>query len=291
MLTEDLEWFVVLAETQQVTATADLTHLSQPTLSRKLARLERQIGVTLFDRQGRRLELNRYGEILYRHARTALHSLDAAQSEIQSLASPESGTVRLDFLHSFGTWLVPHMLRGYRVEHPGVRFELHQDSAQFLVDRIAAGTSDLAVVSPQPRDPQVAWMQIAQQSLALAVPADHRFAKLHSVELADAADEPFIGMHPNFGMRRILDELCAAAGFTPNFVFESSELATVGGLVSASFGVSVMPVQDPPIWAEGVVYVPIEGAQRKIGLIWSKSRELSDPSRTFRDYVERTTWS
>ncbi len=59
------------------------------------------------------------------------------------------------------------------------------------------------------------------------------------------------------------------------FVFESSELATVGGLVSASFGVSVMPVQDPPIWAEGVVYVPIEGAQRKIGLIWSKSRELS----------------
>ena len=149
--------------------------------------------------------------------------------KIQSLASPESGTVRLDFLHSFGTWLVPHMLRGYRVEHPGVRFELHQDSAQFLVDRIAAGTSDLAVVSPQPRDPQVAWMQIAQQSLALAVPADHRFAKLHSVELADAADEPFIGMHPNFGMRRILDELCAAAGFTPNFVFESSELATVGG--------------------------------------------------------------
>ncbi|MFJ7723917.1 LysR family transcriptional regulator, partial [Rhodococcus erythropolis] len=134
MLTEDLEWFVVLAETQQVTATADLTHLSQPTLSRKLARLERQIGVTLFDRQGRRLELNRYGEILYRHARIALRALDAAQTEIQSLASPESGTVRLDFLHSFGTWLVPHMLRGYRVEHPGVRFELHQDSAQFLVD-------------------------------------------------------------------------------------------------------------------------------------------------------------
>ncbi len=192
MLTEDLEWFVVLAETQQVTATADLTHLSQPTLSRKLARLERQIGVDTLRPSGTptRTEPVRRDPLSTCSHRTACPSTPRRPKSSRWRAQ-RAATVRLDFLHSFGTWLVPHMLRGYRVEHPGVRFELHQDSAQFLVDRIAAGTSDLAVVSPQPRDPQVAWMQIAQQSLALAVPADHRFAKLHSVELADAADEPF----------------------------------------------------------------------------------------------------
>ncbi|OYD68194.1 DNA-binding transcriptional LysR family regulator [Rhodococcus sp. OK302] len=291
MLTEDLEWFVVLAETQQVTATSDLTHLSQPTLSRKLARLEQQIGVPLFDRHGRRLTLNRYGRILYEHAGSALKNLQDAQRRIDTLHSPDIGTVRLDFLHSFGTWLVPRMLRSYRVAHPDVRFELHQDRAQFLTDRISSGETDLAIVSPQPDNPALAWTQIAQQRLALAVPVGHRFAQLQQVELSQAADEQFIGMQSDFGIRRILDEMCAAAGFTPEFVFESSELATVGGLVSASLGVAVMPIQDPPIWAEGIVYVPIADAQRKIGLIWADDRALPRPALEFRDFVRGNTWS
>lgn len=291
MLTDDLDWFVVLAETCQVTETAHRTHLSQPTLSRKLARLERQMGAPLFDRNGRRLTLNPNGEILHAHAVAALRELREAQDRINLRSDPDGGTVRLDFLHSFGTWLVPHLLRGYRLEHPRTHFELHQASAQTLIDRVAGGAADLAVVSPRPRSSQLSWAPIAHQSLALAVPTGHRFAGLPRIDLADAADEPFIGMHADFGMRRILDELCAAAGFTPTLVFESSELATVGGLVSASLGVSVMPVQNPPIWAEGVTYVPIDGAERKIGLIWPKTRPLAAPARSFRAYAEETTWS
>ncbi|MDV8066846.1 MULTISPECIES: LysR family transcriptional regulator [Rhodococcus] len=291
MLSDDLEWFVVLAETQQVTATADITHLSQPTLSRKLARLERSVGVPLFDRHGRRLTLNRYGRILYEHATSALNTLHSALRQIDALAGPDTGTVRLDFLHSFGTWLIPRMIRAYRTEHPGVRFELHQDRAQFLSDRVITGDADLALVSPQPDNPRLAWTQIAQQKLALAVPLGHRFADLPEVDLADAAGEQFIGMQLDFGMRRILDEMCAAAGFTPDFVFESSELATVGGLVSASLGVAVMPIQDPPIWAEGIVFVPLAGATRKIGLVWTENRELSRPARDFRDFVRENMWS
>lgn len=291
MLTEDLEWFVVLAETEQVTATSDLIHMSQPTLSRKLARLEQQVGVPLFDRHGRRLTLNQYGRILHEHAGTALNALNAAKRRIDTLSSPDVGTIRLDFLHSFGTWLIPRMLRAYRAERPAVRFDLHQDRAQFLTDRVIAGETDLAIVSPQPDDPRLGWVEIAQQRLALAVPAGHRFAELPHVDLAEAAGEQFIGMQSDFGMRRILDKMCATAGFTPNFVFESSELATVGGLVSASLGVAVMPIQDPPIWADGIVYVPIAGAQRKIGLTWTEGRSVSQPVHEFRDFVRVDTWS
>ncbi|MGC0362448.1 LysR family transcriptional activator of glutamate synthase operon [Rhodococcus sp. 27YEA15] len=291
MLTDDLEWFVMLAETQHVTATSDMTRISQPTLSRKLARLEKQIGVPLFDRHGRRLTLNAYGRILYDHAKPALRSLTAAQNYIEALAGPNGGTVRLDFLHSFGTWLIPRMLRNYRADHPGVHFELHQDAAALLGERVACGRSDLAVVSPEPRSAHLSWAPIAVQTLALAVPSDHRFATAATIDLIDAADESFIGMHENFGMRRILDELCATAGFTPRLVFESSELATIGGLVSAGLGVAVMPVQVPPLWPDGVVHVPITGATRAIGLVWPTNRTLSVPAEQFRAFASTTEWT
>lgn len=285
MHTEDLRWFLTLAETEQVTAAAEMLQMSQPTLSRKLARLERQLGIDLFDRHGRRLALNQYGRILHDHASRALTELSLAEQQIAALRSPDGGTVRLDFLHSFGTWLVPELLRDYRNARPRVQFALHQDAAQTLVERVADGRSDLAVVSPRPRSPQVHWTLIAHQTLALAVPAQHRLAQRDSIELGEAADEPFIGMHQTFGMRRIFDELCAEAGIAPNIVFESSELATVGGLVSASLGVAVMPVQNPPLWPDGVTLVPIRGAGRDIGLIWENGRNLAPPAAHFRAFV------
>lgn len=280
-LIDGLRWFIALAETEQVTAASDMLRISQPTLSRRLARLERDLGVELFDRHGRRLELNDRGRVLLEHARRAAAELSAAQREIASFDSPDRGTVRLSFLHSFGTWLIPRVLRAYREQRPRVSFTLYQDAAQALVDRVVDGRDDLAFVSPRPRTPLVRWAPITHQRLALAVPTGHPLGDGASLDLEAASNESFIVMHEDYGMRRIFDELCAEAGFVPNVVFESSELATIGGLVSASLGVAVMPWQEPHGWPDGVTLVPLHGAGRDIGLVWASGRALPAAAERF----------
>jgi LysR family transcriptional regulator, transcription activator of glutamate synthase operon len=291
MLSDGLRWFVVLADEGQVTAAADVLGIAQPTLSRRLATLEQQMGAQLFDRHGRRLTLNAHGALLFEHARRGLDELDAAESRIAELTSATEGTVRLDFLHSLGSWLVPTLIRGFHHTAPRVRFALHQDASGHLADRVLAGHSDLAAVSPRPRTPGLGWLLLDHQQLALAVPAGHPLADRPDIDLRDAAGEPFIAMHPNYGMRRLLDEAAERAGFEPRIVLEASELATATGLVSAGLGVALVPIREADPEAAGVVVVPIRGvdAVREVGMVWALSRPLTAPAQRFRDFVEDRT--
>lgn len=282
----DFEWFVDLAETENVSVAAQRLHVSQPTLSRALARLEREVGATLFDRRGKRLALNDRGRVYLTHCRRARAEMEAARHQIADMIDPVEGTIHLSFLHSFGVRLVPEWIGAFRRD-AHVSFTLSQDAAETVVGRVLSGEADLAVVSPRPRSTEVAWAPLMHQRLGLAVPVDHRFAARSEVAFDEVASDPFIAMAPGFGMRRILDELCAANDFRPDITFESTELGTMAGLVGAGLGVAVLPIEDGAHTPETVSLIPLSGSQttREIGLIWQRDRALPLPSARFRDFV------
>lgn len=284
---DDLARFITLAETEHMTDAAAALRITQPTLSRTLARLEADIGAPLFDRRHGRLALNASGEIYLDHARRAHAELEAARAQIADLRSPSQGTIRLSFLHSFGVALVPRLVSGFREREPRVTFELSQFAAGTVTERVLADEADLAIVSPRPATSAVAFGLLAVQRLALAVPAGHPLAERASVHLSEAADADFITMHPEFGLRRILEERCAAAGFRPRIAFESSESFTVAGLVAAGLGVALLPVDEDPLWPPGLVLVPMSGPAptREVGLIWRPDTALPRAVRAFRDYA------
>src|SRR5271167_5082734 len=116
----DHEWFVTLAELQHVTAAAEQLGIAQPTLTRMLSRLERRLGVALFDRRGKRLSLNAYGRIFYEHARRAQLELDSARRAIEDLTNPSVGEIRLGFLRSFGSTVLPRLIAGFVQASPRV---------------------------------------------------------------------------------------------------------------------------------------------------------------------------
>ncbi|MFI9505208.1 LysR family transcriptional regulator [Nocardia sp. NPDC052566] len=283
----ELEWFTTLAELERVSAAAEQLHIAQPTLSRMLGRLERDLGVELFDRRGKRIALNDFGRIYYEHARRAMAELNAAEQAIADRANPAKGVVRLSFLHSFGGVLVPQLISGFRRGSGRVAFTLRQGAAEVLTKQVLDGVADLAIVSPRPVAKDIGWRPLLRQSLVLAVPLDHRLAGARQVCLADLADAEFVTMHQGFGMRRILDELAAAAGFRPRIAFESSDTDTVAGLVAAGLGVAVLPLEDamPPSLA--IVALTDAGASREVGLIWSATATPSDAVRRFRDFTEQ----
>ncbi|WP_420099041.1 LysR family transcriptional regulator [Corynebacterium sp.] len=270
----DVDWFLDLVDTGNMVDTALATGVSQSTLSRRLAALEHTVGVDLFDRHGRHLVLNRRGEVLAVAARSARDAWRAGVEEVRRLVDPERGTVRLGFMHSLGTWMVPDLLREFRGRRPGVEFDLVQGAALELVDQVTAGRLDLAIVGPRPTTQvgsgQVGWAQLAEQRLGLAVPSGHRWSGRSTVDLAEAAEEPFVAMLEGYGTRLLLDTLAADSGFRPRLVFESMELTTVAGLVTAGLGVALLPMDDPNLQMAGMSVVPLETARvRELGIVWA----------------------
>src|SRR5271156_2215152 len=163
----DYEWFVTLAELQHVTAAAEQLGTAQPTLTRMLARLEGRLGAALFDRRGRRLSLNAYGRIFYQHARRAQLELDSARRAIDDLTNPAVSEIRLGFLSSFGSRVVPQLIAGFTAASPRVTFTLQEGAAESISDLVESGAVDIGVVSPRPKEPKLAWRSMFRQRLGV----------------------------------------------------------------------------------------------------------------------------
>jgi DNA-binding transcriptional LysR family regulator len=280
--------FVVVARTQHVTRAAQAVGVPQPTLSRSIGRLESDLGVDLFVRTGRSLRLSRAGVLLHEHCERALAELETGLRAVTGEASPDSGRVAFGFLHTLGGTAVPLLLREFRAEHPGVRFELVQRSHDVLLDLLRAGTIDLCLTSPLPDEPGLATRAMREQPLRLVVPADHRLASRRRVRLAEFAQEQFVGLERGYGLRTTTDAWCRTAGFVPRLAFEGEEIDTVRGLVAAGLGVALLPAD-----ATGSVprVVELEVTQprttRTIGLVWRDHGSDPPPVRAFRDTVLR----
>lgn len=288
MSSVDLQGFIAVAESGHLTGSAVDLGVPQPTLTRRIRRVENTVGADLFDRVGRQMVLNVRGRAYLPHARAVLAELELGRTKVARLMDPERGTVRLDFMHSLGTWLVPDLLRDYRADHPGVDFHLHQGAARALVERVLADAADIALVGPRPPEAGgiLGWHQLELQRLALAVPEGHRLAGEGPVDLREAADEPFVGMLPGYGTRLLLDRIAADLGFSPDLVFESMELTTVAGLVSAGLGVALLPLDDPYLAPVGIVLRPLDPPRhRELGLVWRAGAAEAPPVDQFRRFV------
>lgn len=283
---QQLEHFRTVARTQHLGRASIELGVSQPALSRTIARLESEFGTPLFDRKGRSIILNRYGKALLVRVERALLELEDARRELTDLFNSESGTVTLAFLATFGTWLVPEIMSTFRAKHGSISFRLLQGPAPTLLSRLLAGDVDLCLASPQFDDPSVEWMPIYEEELFVLVPQGHALAGGKQVRLQDVAHESFISLKAGYGLRRVTDELCARAGFKPRISFEGEEVATLWGLVGAGLGIAIAPRQTTPP-PEGPLALRVIEPRcfRTIGLSWVKRRYLSAASRTFIEFV------
>lgn len=292
MDTDVLRWFQRVADGMTVTEVSDLDAVTQSGVSRALARLEAQVGTSLLRRSGRTLRLTHAGAVFKHHVDVVLHHLDDGIAAVNQLLEPDTGTVALAFQQSLGTWLVPGLVRGFRVAHPRVGFRLTQVRDEARYAALADGQADLEIGTRRPRDPAARTRRLALEPLRLALPAGHRLAGLRSVSLSAVAGEPFVSVRPDAALRQLEDALCERAGFVPEVVFEGDDLSTVRGFVAAGLGVAIVPAPregSPEAGAGPVVYREIAdaGAVREICLAWPADRRLLPSAELFRRHAIR----
>lgn len=283
---EQLEYFQTLARMQHVTKAAKSLSITQPALSRSIARLENHLGVPLFDRQGRSISLNQYGHIFLRRVQAMMKEYTEGKEEIQALLKPDQGVVSLGFLHTLGTTLVPDLIGSFQQEYPNISFQLKQNHSYWLLERLKSGDLDLCLLaSIKPENP-IQWIKLWSEELFVFVPNDHPLASRESITLNEIAGERFILLKKGYALRMTVDELFEKANIQPNIMFEGEEAATAAGFVAAGLGISIIPdlkgLDQSKITK---IRVSWPECQRVIGIAWIKGRFLSPVAETFKQYV------
>ncbi|MFD3457217.1 LysR family transcriptional regulator [Streptomyces sp. NPDC058691] len=285
VLAPRLAQFAAVARHEHVTRAARELGVPQSTLSRAMVRLETDLGVALFARQGRTVSLTPAGRGFLASVERALAEVERSAESVRAGADPATGRVAFGFLHTLGSETVPALLREFRADHPRVRFQLVQNHSEAMLAGLRAGELDLCLTSPVPDAPDLVTRRLVEQRLRLVVPADHRLAGRRRIRLAEAAGELFVTLEPGYGLRRIADALCAEAGFTPRVAFEGEEAETLRGLVAAGLGVALLP--PPLVPRPGVVELSVTAprAVREIGVAWLGGHPDTAPVAAFKKFL------
>jgi LysR family transcriptional activator of glutamate synthase operon len=284
MLIRDLEWLVTLADHQHVTETAAVLGVSQPTLSRALARMEEELGTRLFERVPEGVVSSPDGDFVVDGAREVLGRYHQLLGELETRLDPDRGVVRLAFLDSMATSLVPRMLRDFHQHAPKVRVVLAQEPAHHIQSDLDHGAVELAITSVQPEG-DFGWLPLQQERLVVVVPPSHHLRNRRRVDLAELVDDELITTPIGFGYRDHINQLLADAGVAMPISFESADLATIEGLVAAGLGVAITPEQFAGVSGTIGLNITNPHARRTIGLTWRTDRALNPAALRFRDFV------
>lgn len=240
-----LRYFVELAHVQHYTRTAERLCITQPSLSHAISQLEGELGVPLFEKNGRSISLTQYGEQFLACAQETLSILDEGVESLQRVSRGE-GLIRLGLLRTLGVDYVPKLAARFLAENPGkdIRFTFHTGVTSHLLDELAEKKVDLVFSSKPPVEMGLTSIAVEQQDLVLIVPKNHPLAKNHSVDLTETLSYPQVYFSEGSGMRGVVEELFSKIDGKPVIAYETEEDQVVAGLVAAGFGIAVVPYMD-----------------------------------------------
>lgn len=274
--TRHLQAFVDLAEQRSFTRAAALSHLSQPAFSALVSQLEATLGLRLFDRSTRHVELSAEGREFEPAARRVLESLQAALAGVADRRALECGRVSIALLPSLAAGWLPQVLSEHRAQHPGVEVEVADVLSEACVDRVRNGQADFALAAIRADTPELRAEAFCSDDFHLVCRADHPLATLPEIRPRDVAAHPFIHMARSSSVRQHLD--AALHPLQMRTLMEVDQLATAMGMVRAGLGISLMPALTLFHFAQpGLVTRPLRwsGLKRRIYLIRPRDRSLS----------------
>jgi DNA-binding transcriptional LysR family regulator len=286
-----LTYFVAVARTRHFTRAAELTGVSQPTLSKQIRVLENSMGTPLFVRGRAGIELTSAGEALLPHAQRILIDVESAQRTVHEVANLRRGRVRLGATPSLCDGLLPEALTRFHARYPAIDLEVQEAGSRVLTRELAQGRLDVALlIVPLPSDePDIETTPVLREHLVLASPASSDLPE--SMEVAELRDLPLVMFREGYDLRDVTLRACARAGFEPRLAVEGGEMSAVLRFVQAGLGHAVVPsmvlATRPQLRATQLGNPPLD---RVIALAHRSSEALPLAARAFKaDLLEHLT--
>jgi len=237
-----LRYFVTLAHLEHYTKAAEELIITQPSLSHAISSLEKDLGVKLFEKEGRNIVLTKYGRLFLEEVEASLKILDAGVNNLR-LTSVGQGRIDLAFLRTLGTEFIPRIMREFTDSYhlKGIDFHLYTGITPTLLNGLKERKYDLAVCSKNCQEAGIEFTPIGGQELVLIVPSDHPLADKDTIDLIETLDYPHIFFTKSSGLRPIIDNLFRKINAFPDISYEIEEDQVIAGMVAQKFGIAVVP--------------------------------------------------
>ncbi|VWB75085.1 DNA-binding transcriptional regulator CynR [Burkholderia territorii] len=294
MLLRHIRYFLAVAEQRSFTRAADALHVSQPTLSQQVRQLEDMLGVQLFDRSGRAVRLTEFGEVYARHARAALHELDAGQRALHDVADLGSGSLRLAMMPTFAAYLSGSLIDAFHADFPNVALTIDAMPQERIEALLADDRLDAGFAFVPPRAPDIDALPLWDESLALVTARTHRLARRRrALSPAELVGEPLVLLSRAFATRESIDRYFIEQDARPTIAIETNTVTAVLELVRRGRLATVLPdavaresddlcalALDPPLPSRTAALLTRKGAYRSVAARAFIARALAyrDPS-------------
>lgn len=282
-----LRYFQVAAYYQHISRAAEELNVSQPALSSMISRLERELGVSLFDHRGRSIYLNRNGQQFLIYVNRILSEVNNAKAVLQDIARVGDNSISLAVTSSqflFG-------MHTFTQKHPEYKWNLSIDNNESIAQKLDMDKIDFAIISPGIYGPEYESSLLLHDTFKLAVHKDHPLARKKFVTFQDLQGERFIALTRSSSFQKIIDNMLTDHGISPHYVIECDHLLR-RELINANVGVTIASRSAVfrHLFSDEICFLDIDGADnyyRDIVLVYRKLRHQSHASRAFIEYIKK----
>ena len=275
----DLNYLVALADLRHFGRAADACHVSQPTLSTQIRKLEEELGVALVERAPRQVMLTPAGADIVERARRVLAEVAQMRETARRTTDPEAGSVRLGLFPTLGPYLLPHVVPGLRARFPRLELLLVEEKTETLLGMLRAGRLDAAVLALPLHEEGLHCEPLFAEPFMLAVPAGHALSAHAEMPLKALAHEHLLLLEDGHCLRDQALEVCSLAGAGEKEGFRATSLETLRQMVAAGVGITLLPmlaVKPPVPTSASIQLIQFRDPPlRRLAMVWRRSSAMS----------------
>lgn len=289
----DLRYLVALADTLHFGKAAARCHVSQPTLSAQLKKLEEYLGVELIERQPRRVQLTQAGKELVARARKVLQETDEMLNLARNRRDPLHGQLKLAVIPTVAPYLLPLIVKKLRKQLPHLTLQLYEYKTETLLNQLRTGDVDVGILAlPVPLE-GLESSTLYTEDFLVALPKEHPLADRTSIKLADLSDDSLLLLEDGHCFRDQALEVCGKAGLAENQDYRATSLETLRQLVAAGYGITLLPklaTRGSAATNQGLSIKPLArpAPHRTIGAVWRKSSTRTGAIQAVSDVIRHT---
>lgn len=284
---QQLEYLKTIAETENFTVAANLLSVTQPALSKSISKLEDELNVPLFEKNGRNIKLTRFGRIFLNHSNIALMEIEKGVKELEDIINPNTGTISISSTSSIGTYFMPFIISGFLNTSPNTKFQFNYQSIPDILKDLKSGKIDLGFyhnIDGIDSNDEIESIAIKREEYVLIVPKKHSLSNRSEVSLKELKDESFVAFCD--GNKDKMLSYAEYLGYIPKISIHPSEASMLEGLVAAGAGISVVP-NTPIINTNAVSIINIKEniKDKVIYMAWLKNSYMSPIAKVFKNHV------
>ena len=280
-----LKYFLTVSRLGSVTKAAEQCHIAQPAISIAIRNLEEELGVPLFERYHKRISLTPAGAVFLRRVEDIFNRVHSAAKEMEDFADLRRGVIRVGITPMLGAVIFPYVLSKFRADHPALELIVIEEGALTIESLLERGELDVALMFMPETPPELAVSPIFRSEIHVCMSPDNPLSERERIAFTKLKDEKFILFKENFLSRKLVLQECARHQITPNIAFSSNQIATIVSLIERSVGIGFLLEQlahdNPRIKALRL----IRPLYLEAGLVWNKSRYLSQSAKAFIDAI------